>query len=276
MENTTTHIGHVRKNLPTLLREKIGAGHVDWTAFLQAIRDIDTDYIQDSVDIWKNQLADQATVKKRIEELERLVTASPTAPIQQQMSTFRIGNQPPTTPATPQQLAPVPLSANPFNSTSGGRGNLFTQKVTNAPYTPRPPPTQADKTALQAQLAKYPQHPDTDAGRKAHQAQQTDWVKVYGIGTRVTEATPYPLCPGTAPINSGECFTCGFTGHLGRRDSSTCDGRRPLHPNEQAWRSIASRILREPRGAVSMNLIAIDDYGTVWQGEQGNGEGPSV
>lgn len=274
LENTTTHIGHVRKNLPTLLREKIGAGHANWTAFLKAVRDIDTDYIRDGVDIWKKEQADQAAVKKRIGELERLVTSSPTAPIRQQMSTFRIANQPPTTPAAPQQVAPVP--ANPFNTASGGRGNLFPQRTTNTPYTPRPPPTQADKAALQVQLTKYPQHPETEAGRKAHQAQQADWVKFYGMGTRVTESTPYPLRPGTAPVNSGECFTCGFTGHLGRRDGSTCEGRRPLHQNEQAWRSIVSRILREPRATVNINLVAVDDYGTVWQDEQGNEEGPSV
>ena len=37
LENTTMHIGHVRKNLPKLLREKIGAGHADWNVFLEAV-----------------------------------------------------------------------------------------------------------------------------------------------------------------------------------------------------------------------------------------------
>ena len=271
LENTTTHIGYVRKNLPKLLREKAGAGHADWKDFLKAIRDIDIDSIRDGVDAWKKEQAEHETVKKRIRELEKLVTTSPTAPIRHQMSTFSIGNQTTTSSAAQQGIAPT---ANIFTNTSGGRGNLFTQaKPAN---TPRPPPTQADRVALQAQLAKYPQHPDTEAGRRAHQAQQADWMRNHGPGTRITESTPYPLRPGTSPINSGECFTCRFTGHMGRRDGSTCEGRRALHPNEQAWRAICSRILREIRGAVNIQLVEVDDYGTVWQDVQGNGEGPSV
>ena len=81
LEKTTTHIGHVRKNLPMIVREKIGTGHADWVDFLKAVRDLDIDYIRDGVDIWKKEQADQAAVRKRIGELEKLVTASPTAPI---------------------------------------------------------------------------------------------------------------------------------------------------------------------------------------------------
>lgn len=275
LENTTTHIGHVRKSLPTLLREKIGAGHTNWTNFLKDVRDVDVDHIRDGVDIWRKEQADQDAVRKRIGELEKLVTASPTAPIRHQMSSFNIGNQAPSTASGPQQAAPV--GPNLFSTVGGGRGNLFTQPgVTSAPYTSRPPPTQADKAALQVQLTRYPQHPDTEAGRKAHQAQQTDWMNTHGPGTRITESTPYPLRPGTAPINSGECFTCGFTGHFGRRDGSTCGGSRPLHPNEQAWRAICSKILKEPKRTTNIHLVTVDDYGTIWQDGQGNGEGSSV
>ena len=87
------HIGHIRKNLPKLLREKIGARHTDWTEFLNAIQDINIDHIWDGVDAWKKEQADHDTVKKRIKELEKLVTTSPTAPICQQMSMFGIRNQ---------------------------------------------------------------------------------------------------------------------------------------------------------------------------------------
>lgn len=197
LENTTTHIGHVRKNLPTILREKIGAGHTNWTTFLTAVRDIDIDHIRDGVDIWKKEQANQDAVKKRIGELEKLVTASPTAPIRHQMSSFTIGNQAPGPTSSPHQAAPV--TSNLFATAGGGRGNLFTQpRTATTAYTPRPPPTQADRVALQVQLTKYPQHPDTDAGRKAHQAQQADWMNKHGPGTRITESTPYPLRPGTS------------------------------------------------------------------------------
>ncbi|KIM35433.1 hypothetical protein M413DRAFT_79459 [Hebeloma cylindrosporum] len=52
LEDTTTYIGQVRKKLPKLLREKIGAGHEDWTSFLKAVRDVDTDHIREGVAIW--------------------------------------------------------------------------------------------------------------------------------------------------------------------------------------------------------------------------------
>ena len=62
LETTTTYIGQVRKELPKLLREKIGAGHTDWMMFLQAVRDVDVDHIRDGVDIWKKEQDEQDTL----------------------------------------------------------------------------------------------------------------------------------------------------------------------------------------------------------------------
>ena len=276
LESTTTYIGQVRKKLPKLLREKIGAGHTSWTDFLQAVRDVDKDHIREGVDIWKEDQAEQAAIKRRIQQLEKLTTASPTAPLRQQFSMFDIGGRPPSPTLTSRRP-----QTNPVNQITATRNVRDTPLAVAQPrpattnLVPRPPPTQADRTALISQLQKYPHHPDTDAGRQAHQAQQADWAKMHGLGTRVTESTPYPLRPGTAPVNSGECFTCGYVGHLGRRDGSTCAGRRPLHPNEQSWRAICSRILKEQRRVVNVQLVEVDDYGTIWEDIQGNEEGPS-
>jgi len=266
IEGTTTYIGHVRKELPKLLREKVGTGHADWTAFLQAVRNVDLDHIREGVDIWKKEQEEQLALKKRVQYLEKL-TASPTAPLRHQMTTFSLGNAQQNPSQTTHQTTTTP--ANPFTGTSGGTGNLFVPKNT------RPPPTQADRTALLSRLQKYPHHPDTDAGRLAHQAQQAEWVKTHGLTAIVTEATPYPLRPGTCPVNSGECFTCGLLGHLGRRDGSTCGGNRPLNTREQTWRAICSRILKETRTAASIQIVEVDDYGTTWQEMQGKEEGPS-
>jgi hypothetical protein len=275
IETTTTYIGHVRKELPKPLREKVGAGHADWAAFLQAVRDVDLDHIREGAEIWKKERDEQDALRKRVQQLEKL-TASPTAPLRHQMTTFGIGN--PTTNLTqPIRQAPT-IPTNPFTSNNGGRGNLFQTAQTGTPSqstTPRPPATQADRAALLICLQKYPHHPDTEAGRLAHRAQQADWVKTHGPGTLVTEATPYPLRPGTLPVGSGECFTCGFTGHMGRRDGSTCGGNRALHPHEQTWRAIGSRILRQTRNAANIHLVTVDDYGTSWQEVQGNEDGPS-
>ena len=37
LDKSTTHIRQVRKELPVILREKIGTGHADWNDFLQAV-----------------------------------------------------------------------------------------------------------------------------------------------------------------------------------------------------------------------------------------------
>ena len=307
LETTATLIGHVRKELPRLLREKVGTGHADWADFLKAVRDIDMDFIREGVDIWekeeevkkkeketrKKELEEQEILKRRLHQLEKL-SASPTAQLRQQMATLSIGNQP-AGPGQPfQRTASTPAS--PFTNNTGGRGNLFYPAQANtfannagggnsfqAPQggvvpqntSTRPPATQADRAALMVCLQKYPHHPDTESGRQAHRAQQADWAKTHGPGTLVTEATPYPLRPGTSPVGSGECFTCGLGGHMGRRDGSTCGGNRALHPHEQTWRAISSRILRQTRNAVNVQLVMVDDYGTSWQEMQGNENGPS-
>ena len=37
LNKTTNLIRQVRRELPTILREKVGTRHADWTAFLQAV-----------------------------------------------------------------------------------------------------------------------------------------------------------------------------------------------------------------------------------------------
>ena len=276
IEGATMYIGHVRKGLPKPLREKVGAGHADWTSFLQAVRDVDIDHIRDGAAIWKKDREEQDALRKRVQQLESL-TASPTAPLRHQMTTFGIGNQPAS--HGPQQSHQITTTtANPFTSTTGGQGNLFqvAQKGnTSQNNTPRAPATPADRAALLICLQKYPHHPDTDAGRQAHKAQQAEWINTHGLNAFVTESTPYPLRPGTLPVGSNECFTCGFAGHMGRRDGSTCGGNRALHQHEQNWRAIASRILRQTRNIANVQLVMVDDYGTTMQEVQGKEEGPS-
>ncbi|KAF8816562.1 hypothetical protein BYT27DRAFT_7248182 [Phlegmacium glaucopus] len=277
LDKTTTYIRQVRKELLSILQEKVGTGHEDWDTFLQAVRDVDIDYIRDSMDIWNKSQAEQKAIERRIQFLET-VSKSPTAPIRQQLATVAISKR-----------QPLPNTAdmnNPFESNSGGQGNLRFPINPNAQrqnranttnFNPRPPPTAEQKAELRTLLSTMPHHLDTQAGRQAHQAQQAEWMRNYGPGTKVMEKTPYPLRPGTAPVNSGECFTCGQVGHLGLRSGENCQalGYRTLHPNEQQWRAICTRILKEPRGTTNIHFLAVDNYGTNWQDIQGNEEGPS-
>jgi hypothetical protein len=240
---------------------------------------VDIDHIRDSMELLNKELEGKQAFDQRLRMLET-VSRSPSAPLRQQLSSVAISNQP-----VAQNVA---AATDPFSNTGGGQGNLRFAvspatsrgaKPASVGLGPRPPATEEQRTALRALLAVLPHHPDTLDGRRAHQAQQAEWVRNYGFGTKVTEKTPYPLRPGTAPVNSGECFTCGKPGHLGTRTGETCIalGHRVLHPNEQQWRVICARILKEPKvTTTNIHLVAIDDYGTTLQDLQGNGEGPSA
>ena len=144
---------------------------------------------------------EQAVVDKRLRMLEAM-SRSPTALLRQQLSTIAISNQ---------TAAPTTATAgDPFTNSTGGQGNLRFSTNPSAPRQnktpfagqPRPNPTPEQKAEIRIALSKFPHHPDTLAGRQAHQAQQAEWVKLYGYGTRVMEKTPYPLRPGTASVNS--------------------------------------------------------------------------
>jgi hypothetical protein len=121
IETTTTYIGHVRKELPKLLREKLGVGHKDWKLFLQAVRDVDIDYIRDGADIWKKEKEEQDALRKRIQQLEKL-TASPT---------FGIGSPSPSNNAR----QPLTTPSDPFAGSAGGCGNLFQMPRMGTPPT---------------------------------------------------------------------------------------------------------------------------------------------
>ena len=266
LEETTTYIVQLRKELPKPIKEKVGTGHADWGEFLQAVRDVDTDHIKDKLAAWKREQDEQEVLKKRMQQLEKL-TNSPTAPLQQQMTTFSISNS----PQPQQQVTPT---VNLFSTSTGGCGNLF-QLIQPKTSNPRPTPTLADRAALLVCLQKYPHHPDSEAGRQAHRAQQVDWARTHRANAMVTESTPYPLQPGMLPVGSGECFTCRLLGHMGQCDGSTCGGNQALHPHEQTWRSNCAQILRQTHQAMNVQLVAVDDYRTSWQEVQGNEAGPS-
>ena len=159
-EKTTNQLRQVRKDLPTILREKIGTGHVDWNAFLEAVRDVDVEYIRDSIDIRNKE---QAVIDQRIRRLESL-SRSLTAPLCQQLSTVAISS-----PNNSPQVV-----GDPFSDASGGRGNLMfaanptTPRQTKPPFAntnPRPAPTQEQKAEIRLLLNRFPHHPDTQAGR---------------------------------------------------------------------------------------------------------------
>ncbi|KAF5374109.1 hypothetical protein D9615_008813 [Tricholomella constricta] len=277
----STYIGLVRRGLPSLIREKIVGAPADWTAFLATVRAVDIDHIRDGA----AELRKERDRQKRLDERMRMLEAmnSPTRAIRGQLANTSI------TVTAPKTRQITTLEGNPFLNAGGGQGSLSYATVGGgrvaggtAARTPRPPPTEADRVALRARLAEMLHHPNTEAGRTAHQAQQRAWIEKHGAETKVTELTAYPLRPGTLPANSNECFGCGQSGHIAPKCPLPMERR--LNIREADWRAICRSVLRITF-ATPVRYIAIDDYGGIAAVEpsayieeledQGNGEGPS-
>ena len=104
------------------------------------------------------------------------ISRSPTAPIRQQLSAVAISRQPAPAAATAND------NINPLINPGGGQGNLRFIPAPAPQYNrpaqpntnPRPPPTAEQKAELRTLINSMPHHPDTQAGRQAHQAQQAE------------------------------------------------------------------------------------------------------
>ncbi|KAJ7080571.1 hypothetical protein B0H15DRAFT_953441 [Mycena belliarum] len=273
VSSTTTYIEQVRVELPKPLRSKVGKTHTDWPAFVKAIRDVDTVELELDMKEWREEKVQRDKVAKLLEQRPEL-QASPTAGIRAQLTNTRIG-APASGPARWPLTAP---NASPFHGAAGGgQGNLFAarpqqfqarapyQPAQRAPYQPRAmqaPLTGNERRVLLDAIVRIPHHPDTEAGRRAHGDQQQAWHRVHG-NIEVSVDTPYPLRPGCAPLNSGECFRCGHGGHTNINRACPAPLDQCINPREQQWRRIATQALREVTAVrmVGYGLYDTDDYG---------------
>lgn len=269
IEESTSGLWNVRDELPEVLQEKIPEAQTSWTAFAQAIKDVDMVHIREGVRKYKDKAASDAQVKADINLLKQRTANvgmgtinSPTKAIRTQLANTTIA-QPPS----------QPTQNNPFSSTSGGGGNLFGAK------TARPPATEAEKATLRSSLATYPIQPDTSEGETAYLNQLRAWRQING-DNHVSKSTGFPLRPGGAPPASGECYNCGQTGHRRIDCQTTGSNRIPLL--EANFRALCGSILGQPRRTAQVNYVATSgDNEFAWLNvasneSQGNGEGPSA
>ena len=218
-------------------------------------------------------LRDSALNFIRDEETARLARAppSPTKALRDTLSTIHIQNPQHTyqrtssAPPPTQPFTQTPL--NPFTNV-GGRGNLFPTipQREAAPYRGQNPgglgigraagigrPLPQQTNALRnrpvderhADLLSFtlPQHPDTTEGHTQHRAQCAAWHTANPT-SKPDERHPYPLTPGTSPVGSFECWSCGQRGHRQGAGQGICPGDQLPEP-ERDWRRIASFITRE-------------------------------
>ena len=179
-----------------MLREKIPENQTSWTAFVQAIKNVD-----------------MGPHKRRGQEAQRKGS---------QRCTSKSGHQPTQTTyrechlecQLPHQGNPYPVSKHSHhpaaNSANSQRRHL--QRLGWWRRQPIPPATEAEKATLKASLALYPNQPATPEGEAAYLNQLRAWRRLNG-DNHGSKATGFPLRPRGASPGSGECYNCRQIGH---------------------------------------------------------------
>lgn len=269
----TQYISLVRKDLPDLLKQKVGAQHTNWKAFTKAISEVDIDFIVEGAARLKKVSDEKRQVEARIKMLERntstIVPASPTAPLRTRFAQTHITA--PSSPSPANRFPSNPRTQGAF-SQPGFRFNFNAEVY---------PPERA--AAFRARIDELPHHPATEAGQAAYKKQLITWVATHGLNTTVSDATPVPLTPGTENTGTRECFTCGQLGH--QNPCPQIANRGPKLPrHEQNWRRLvwtnfgafrASRSVA-PAFFVDMNDPFYLAAAELAEADQGKGEGSSA
>ena len=273
LESRTEYLFQVMNTLPNTVRDNLRGQTTNWTQFTDAVKDIDIENLTRQVKRDKEQHEKEKAVETHIKDLNveiaqlKAKSSDPTAAIQAQLRKLNLHRQTVTTSGEDQTVPATP-------------GHYEAQS--SRPRPAREPISDADKTALQQQLQKYPQQPDTDGRQAAYQRQIAQWSASRGANDPVTKNTLVPLKPGPTTICSGECFRCGTHGHRAIQ-CRIPDG----HPNcltreKSRWQAICGARLGPINRTTTMEVLLIfDEQEIAQQGweiaedehDEGKGEG---
>ncbi|KAK7033710.1 hypothetical protein R3P38DRAFT_2519578 [Favolaschia claudopus] len=284
-DTTGLLIPQVRKKLPRAVRNLIQGTFTDWTVFLQAIRDISVTDLEDEIEKEKRLRSHDAALQ------------SPTAPLRAAMAKATLATPSATRTYTPSgptiRRIPAPANFDPFASTGPMHpANIFAPGRARPNFPPSTPSLQVPVAQRLATMERNlpPHHPNTGAGQAAYAQQVVEYKSKYGDNPSPNEFRPYPLTPGTQPLDAGACYDCGHRGHVAkdRQGNPTCPTPQALPELERRWRSIAGYIYRLGRPnnpPVDVRYVATssgfydrdtDSYFVYeYDDEQGKGQGSS-
>ena len=112
LETTTTYIGHVRRELPKIIKEKVSVSHVDWTAFGRRLYQRRSRHVGEGSDRKRHVKEMSTTIGETYSFTDSTATSS-------DVVLWHRKPKPRTTTIDPS------TTGNPFMSPAGRHGNLF-------------------------------------------------------------------------------------------------------------------------------------------------------
>jgi hypothetical protein len=297
LDDTKGHlIPQVRRSLPLAIRLTLPTSLTTWDTFLAAVTSLSMDRLADQrentevirdnilqtigVGGQQQQQYNFNTMTTKLAATNFYPPARP-APAYSSKSRTTPTNQSTTLPSTPtttrQTYTPrapsTPTSQRfglPINTPSGSflstnstlhPSSIFSNLKT-IPQTPTPNRTQPTSQDLARHaMAASSTFPDTQDGKANYLAALNAWEAVYPPSREVDFTTaPYPLTPGTAPLGSRECYTCGIQGHITKDHDPNVPA---VNLREQHWRALIGR---------SLHVRARSDFNPIAQISSQDGE----
>lgn len=273
-------IPQVRRSLPLAIRLTLPSNLTSWETFLAAVSSLSMDRLADQRENTEvirdtiiqsmgtnnqhqynvNTLATKLATTNFYPPTRQAPYYPPKAPVQHvttpstpQMpnvarQTYNPTQQwPPRTPSTPtNQRFGIPQNtpSGSFLSTNSTLhpNSIFANQKTPVPQTPtRNHPQLTNQDLARKAIAASSTFLNTPEGRANYQTALEAWEAVYPPSREVDfTTTPYPLTPGTAPLGSRECYTCGIQGHINKEHDPAVP---PVNVREQRWRAFIGRNL---------------------------------
>lgn len=276
LDDTKGHlIPQVRRNLPLIIRLTLPTNLITWNTFLTAVVSLSMDRLADqreNTDVIRDNILQTIGVSGQQQYnintmTSKLAATSLYTPTRQpppyypkvlstQANPATIG--PPTTntarqwPAAPRTPS-TPVNqrfSQPVNTPTGSflssnstlhPNSIFAQKVP-MPQTPtQNRPQISNQDLARKAIAVSSTFANTAEGKANYLAALHAWEAVYPPAREVDFTTaPYPLTPGTDPLGSRECYSCGIHGHITREHDPAIP---TINVREQRWRAFIGRNL---------------------------------
>jgi hypothetical protein len=167
----------------------------------------------------------------------------------------------PMTPTNQRFNQPLNSPSGSFLSTNSTLhpNSIFSNPKIPIPQTPTPNRTQPNTMQMTNQdlarkaIAASSTFQNTPEGHASYMTALQAWEAVYPPAREADFTTaPYPLTPGTAPLGSRECYTCGIYGHITREHDPLITA---INVREQRWRALIGRNLYA-RGRTDFNPVS--------------------